>query len=323
MNHARRFALFCVIALAPLLAAAADYPSGPLRLVVGFAPGGGTDGAARLIADKLGPELGQTVVIENRVGAGGTIGAQSVARATPDGYTLFFGTGAELVINPLTRKSAPYDLLKDFIPVAEVGAVTFVLVVPAASPADSVQGLVAAAQARPHGLQFASFGVGSTNHLIGEMFLQATGMKAVHVPYKGSQPAMLALLAGDIDFTFETTAVALPLIKAGKLKALATPSPQRLKDLPSVPTLQEAGFKDLLAEGWMGVFAPVGTPPAIVQRVNEALAKVLRLPEIHDKLTERGVKVAVSTSDEYKRKLAGEMDKWRRVIKDAGITLNE
>ena len=325
MKLGRRLALLLLGAGATMsiLAAVGDYPTAPVRMVVAFAPGGGTDGAARIVAEKLGPELGQTIVVENRAGAGGTIGAQSVARAAADGYTLFFGTGAELLINPITRKTAPYDLLKDFVPITEVGGVAFVLVVPAASPADNVQGLVSHASARPGGLHFASFGVGSTNHLIGELFLSATGIKAMHVPYKGSQPAMMALLGGEVDFSFETTAVALPQIKAGKLRALATPSLQRLKDLPEVPTLQEAGFKDLVAEGWMGVFAPAGTPDPIIRRLNQALVKVLRMPEVSAKLTDRGVKVVAGTPEEYRQKLAAEGEKWRRVVKDAGVSLSE
>ena len=324
MQCSRRFALLCIGSLLPVLAAAnGEYPSGPIRLVVGFAPGGGTDGAARIVAEKLGPELGQTIVVENRAGAGGTIAAQSVARSTPDGYTLFFGTGAELLINPITRKTAPYDLLKDFIPITEAGGVSFILVVPASSPVDSVPGLVAHATARPGRLQFSSFGVGSTNHLLGELFLSTTGVKALHVPYKGSQPAMMALLAREVDFAFETTAIALPQIKAGKLKALATPSPQRLRELLNVPTLQELGYKDLVAEGWMGVFAPAGTPAAVTQRLNQALTKVLQMTDVNEKLASRGVKVVASSPEEYLRKLASERDKWQQVVHNAGISLSD
>jgi tripartite-type tricarboxylate transporter receptor subunit TctC len=324
MQCSRRFALLCIGSLLPAWAAAnGEYPSGPIRLVVGFAPGGGTDGAARIVAEKLGPELGQTIVVENRAGAGGTIAAQSVARSTPDGYTLFFGTGAELLINPITRKTAPYDLLKDFIPITEAGGVSFILVVPAGSPVDSVQGLVAHATARPGRLQFSSFGVGSTNHLLGELFMSTTGVKAAHIPYKGSQPAMMALLGGEVDFAFETTAVALPQIKAGKLKALATPSPQRLRELPNVPTLQELGYKDLVAEGWMGVFAPAGTPAAVTQRLNQALTRVLQTTDVNEKLASRGVKVVASSPEEYLRKLASERDKWQLVVRNAGISLSD
>jgi tripartite-type tricarboxylate transporter receptor subunit TctC len=322
MSLLKRLILLCAAACAPVLAAADNYPSAPVRLVVAFPPGGGTDGAARIVAEKLGPELGQSIVVENRAGAGGTIGAQSVARARPDGYTLLFGTGAELLINPVTRKTAPYDLLKDFVPVAEVGGVTFVLVVPASSPANTVQDLVARARAQPGKLNFSSFGIGSTNHLVGELFLSATGSKATHVPFQGSQQAMTALLAAQVDFSFETAAVALPQVKAGKLRAIATPSPQRLKDLPEVPTLQEAGYKDLVAEGWMGVFAPAGTPAPIIQKLNQALVKVIRQPDVEARLTARGVLVSASEAEAYRRKLVGEFDKWRRIAAQANVSLD-
>ncbi len=323
MKPTRRRALLCASAMMPIAARANDYSTGPVRMVVGFPPGGGTDGAARIVAEKLGPELGQTIAVDNRAGAGGTIGAQSVVRAAPDGLTLFFGTGAELLINPITRRSAPYDLLKDFVPITEVGGVTFVLVVPTTSPVNSVHSLVSHASARSGGLYFSSFGVGSTNHLIGELFRSATGVKAVHVPYKGSQPAMLALLSGEVDFSFETAAISLPHFKAGKLRAIATPSPQRLRDLPDVPTLQEQGFKDLVAEGWMGVFAPAATPAPVIRRLNDALVRVLHLPEVSGKLTDRGVLVVASTPEEYRRKLAVELEKWRRVVKEAGVSLTD
>jgi tripartite-type tricarboxylate transporter receptor subunit TctC len=324
MQRTRRIALLCLVLLLGAAAArAAAFPTGPIRLVVGFPPGGGTDGAARIVAEKLGPELGQTIVVDNRAGAGGTIGALSVVRATPDGHTLFFGTGAELMINPITRKTAPYDVLKDFVPITEAGGVSFVLVVPATSPVDSVQALVSRAAAQPGRLQFSSFGVGSTNHLIAELFLSSTGVKATHIPYKGSQPALMALLGAEVDFAFETAAVALPQIKAGKLKALATPSPQRLRDLPELPTLQELGHKHLVAEGWMGVFAPAGTPADVVDRLNQALVKVLLTADVHDKLTDRGVKVVASRPEEYRRKLATERDKWQQVVKDAGVSLSD
>lgn len=322
MGISKQLVCLFALALVQLAACAADYPIAPVRLIVAFPPGGGTDGAARIVAEKLGTELGQSVVVENRAGAGGTIGAQSVARAAPDGYTLFFGTGAELIINPITRKTAPYDVLRDFMPITEVGGVKFALVVPSSSPATNVSSLLALANAKPGQLNFSSFGIGSTNHMMGELFLADTGIKATHVPYQGSSQAMAALLSAQVDFAFETAAVALPQIKAGKLRALATPSPSRLKDLPDVPTLQEAGFKDLTAEGWMGVFAPTGTPSSIVQRLNQALVKVLRTPEVSNKLTDRGVIVVASTPDAYRQRLAAELQKWRRVAKDSGISLD-
>lgn len=318
MRGIRHLLTVCATALACGLTSAAD---APWRLVVGFAPGGGTDGTARIVADKLAAELGQPVIVENRAGAGGTIGALSVMRAPADGQTLFFGTGAEMLINPITRKTPPYDLLKDFVPVVEVGGVTFVVIVPAASPVSSLAALVTRARSAPGGLSYASFGVGSTNHLLGELFLSAAGATATHVPYQGSAPAMTALLGGQVDFAFETVAVSLPLIRAGKLRALATPSAQRLRDLPDVPTLQESGFPGLVAEGWMGVFAPPGTPAAAVQRVNGAVNRVLQRSDVAAAFVERGVRTAGGTPEEFRQKLTQESQRWRRVVRDANVEL--
>ncbi len=306
----------------PALALAGAYPDTSIRLVVAFPPGGGTDGAARLVGEKLAAEIGQAVVVENRAGAGGVIGAQSVARARPDGYTLLFGTGAELLVNPATRKAAPYDPLRDFAPVAEVGSVAFALVVPAASPLRSLPDLVAAAKARPGSLNYASFGVGSTNHLIGELFLHAAGVAATHVPFQGSQQAMASLLAGDVDFAFDTAAVVLPQIRAGKLRALATPSPRRLAALPDVPTLQELGYAGLAIEGWMGVFAPAGTPAEAVKTLAAALDKVLRAPELQARLDGRGVAVSAADGAQFARKLQAEFTTWQHVARQAKISLD-
>lgn len=321
MNALQRLGLICIGAMLSTITAAAEYPAGPIRMVVGFPPGGGTDGAARIIAEKLPQHLGQAVVVENRAGAGGMLGANQVTRAAPDGYTVFFGSSAELVIGPITRKTIPYQLLKNFSPIGEVGSVKFLLVVPASSPVNDVEALVERGKKSPGEMNFASFGVGSTNHMIGEMFLSSTGVSATHVPYQGSAPQTTALLAGEVDFTFETAAVALPLIKSGKVKVLATSSSQRLKELPDVPTLQESGFDELVAEGWMGLFAPANTPEPIVQRLNEALNKVLEAPEVTATLLNRGVVVQTVAPDEYRRKLATEIERWQRVAKAAKISL--
>lgn len=322
MKMLTRIASLCIGSLIVSTASAAGYPANPVRLVVGFPPGGGTDGAARIIAEKLPEHLGQPIIVENRAGAGGTLGAQTVARAAPDGYTLFFGTGAELLINPVTRKTAPYDVLKDFSPISEVGSVSFILVVSASSPIDSVPSLIERARKEPGRLNFASFGMGSTNHLISELFLSRAGVTATHVPYQGSAPAMNALLAGEVDFAFETAAVALPHIKAGKLRALATPSPKRLPDLAETPTLQELGVKEMVAEGWMGLFAPAGTSPAVIEQLNKALVQVLRVPDVEARLTARGVTIVASSAQEYRAMLASEQEKWRRVAQQAGISLD-
>ncbi|WP_026433468.1 Bug family tripartite tricarboxylate transporter substrate binding protein [Paracidovorax oryzae] len=322
MRTIRRLLLLACLAAAQAPALAGGYPDAPLRMVVAFPPGGGTDGAARLIAEKLAVELGQAVIVENRAGAGGVIGAQSVARARPDGYTLLFGTGAELLINPVTRKVAPYDLLRDFVPITEVGSVGFVLAVPGASAARNVPDLVAAARAQPGKLNYASFGMGSTNHLIGELFLHSTGTRATHVPFQGSQQAMGSLLAGDVDFTFDTAAVVLPQLKAGKLRALATPSPRRLPSLPDVPTLQELGYGAVVAEGWMGVFAPAGTPADIVKTLAAALDKVIRAPDMQARLDARGVAASAADGAQFTRKLQAELEKWRRVARQADVSLD-
>jgi tripartite-type tricarboxylate transporter receptor subunit TctC len=321
MHALQRFCLICVGIMISSVAWAAEYPAGPIRMVVGFPPGGGTDGAARIIAEKLPQQLGQAVVVENHAGAGGTIGANQVARATPDGYTVFFGSGAELMIAPITRKAVPYKLLKDFTPIGEVGSVKFVLVVPASSPVNDVKALVAQGKKHPGEMNFASFGVGSTNHMIGEMFLSSAGIQATHVPYQGSSPQITALLSGEVDFTFETAAVALPLIKSGKVKVLATSSSQRLKELPDVPTLQELGFTELVADGWIGLFAPANTPVPIVQHLNQALTSVLASPEVTEKLSTRGIVVQPVTPDQYRRKLELEMKRWQRVAEAADVSL--
>lgn len=321
MNWTKRIAFLVAGLMAAPLALAADSAAGPLKLVVGFPPGGGTDGAARIVAEHLPQQLGRPVVVENRAGAAGTLGAQAVRRAPPDGNTLFFGTSAELLINPITRKAAPYDVQKDFMPVTEVGSVAFVLVAPASSTVRGVPDLIAMAKARPGRLNFSSFGMGSTNHLIGELFLSTTGISASHIPYQGSAQAMTALLAGDVDFTFDTVAVALPHIKSGKLIALATPSPQRVGELPGVPTLRELGFADLTAEGWMGVFAPVGTPRQTIASLNEAFIKVLALPDVQAKLAARGVGIVGGSAEQYRDRLAAESRKWRQVAQDSGISL--
>ncbi|SFE59436.1 Bug family tripartite tricarboxylate transporter substrate binding protein [Paracidovorax wautersii] len=319
---ALRRLLLAGLAMLPAIVLAGAYPDTSIRLVVAFPPGGGTDGAARLVAEKLAAELGQAVVVENRAGAGGVIGAQSVARARPDGYTLLFGTGAELLVNPATRKTAPYELLRDFVPVAEVGRVAFALVAPAASANRSLPELVAAAKARPGALNYASFGIGSTNHLIGELFLRAAGIQATHVPFQGSQQAMASLLAGDMDFAFDTAAVVLPQIRAGKLRALATPSPRRLPLLPDVPTLQELGYDGLVTEGWMGVFTPAGTPADIVKTLASALDKVLRAPDLQARLEGRGVAVSAADGPQFTRKLQAELSTWRRVARQANVSLD-
>lgn len=310
---------------AALLVAAAqaepNYPSKPITLVVAFAPGGGTDTAARLVAKDLATELGQPIIVENRPGAGGAIGAAGVTRATADGYTLLFGSGSELDVLTAVKAKAPYDPLKDFTPITEVGSVSFVL---AASPSlntNSVGELITYARANPGKLNFASFGIGSTNHLIGEAFARKNHLSLVHVPYKGSAAAVTDLLAGQVQLAFDTASVMIPLIRSGSLKGLATLSPERTTLAPELPTMAESGLSDFTFEGWLGVLAPRGTPAPIVERLHGALTKVLRLPAIVEALQQRGVKVVASTPAEFGAFMQADVAKWSEIARTAEIRI--
>lgn len=298
----------------PALQARAQPQGAPLTLVVGFAAGGGTDGAARLMAPFLSEELGQPVVVDNRTGGAGAIGAAAVIRAAPDGQTLFFGSGSELVLLPLLRKVPPYDTLAAFRPVAEVGTVTFVLGVAPSLGVHSVAELVDLARRKPEELAYASFGIGSTNHLIGELFAARTGTRLLHVPYRGSAAAVTDLIAGQVQLAFDTTSVLLPYIRSGTLMGLASLSAQRSDLAPDLPTMAESGVPDLAVEGWLGVLAPSATPPATVARLNAAINKVLRIPAVSEALRQRGVGVATRDADGFRAFIAEETRKWRDII---------
>lgn len=317
--------IFRLLLLALSLAAPAyaqpAYPSKPITLVAAFAPGGATDTAARIIAKELSIELGQPVVVDNRAGAGGAIGALSVARAAPDGYTLLLGTGSELVVLPAVKVKPPYDTLKAFEPIAEIGTVSFVLVAHPSIPANTVQELVALARATPGKLSYASFGMGSTNHLLGEFFMKKSGTDLLHVPYKGSAAAATDLVAGEVKLAFETATVAMPLVQSGKLKALAVLSSTRSNAAPNVPTLTESGIA-LATGGWVGVLGPHGMPAPIVSRLNAAINKVLATPAIKDAFAERGVGVVTITPQQFGDFLKSEVNEWTEVVKASGVQVD-
>ncbi len=296
------------------------YPSKPITLVAAFAPGGATDTAARIIAKELSVELGQPIVVDNRVGAGGAIGAASVARAAPDGYTLLLGTGSEMVVLPAVKIVPPYDALKDFTPVAEIGTVTFVLVAHPSVAANTLPELIALARANPGKLSFASFGMGSTNHLLGELFMRKSGTDLLHVPYKGSAAAATDLVAGEVKLSFDTTTVAMPLVQSGKLKAIGLLSPQRSEEAPGVPTLAENGVA-LSIVGWVGLVGPRGMPAPIVERLNKAINKVLAMPAIVEAFRQRGVKVVTDTPDQFGRFIQSEVAEWTEIVKEAGVKI--
>ncbi|MEY9537989.1 tripartite-type tricarboxylate transporter receptor subunit TctC [Bradyrhizobium diazoefficiens] len=311
--------------LATLLASTAhaepNYPSKPITFVVAFAPGGGTDTAARLVAKDLATELGQPIIVENRPGAGGAIGAAGVTRAAADGYTLLFGSGSELDVLTAVKATAPYDPLKDFIPITEIGTVSFVLATNPSLNTNSVGELIAYARANPGKLNFASFGIGSTNHLIGEAFARKNHLSLVHVPYKGSAAAVTDLLAGQVQLSFDTASVMIPLVRSGNLKGLATLSPERSPLAPELPTMAESGLSDFTFEGWLGVLAPRGTPSPIVDRLHAALTKVLRIPALIEVLQQRGVKVVGSTPAEFGAFMEADVAKWGAIARAAEIRI--
>jgi tripartite-type tricarboxylate transporter receptor subunit TctC len=311
--------LLAILCLVPAVQAEPGYPSKPITLVVAFAPGGGTDTAARILAKELSTELGQPIVVDNRAGAGGAIGAASVVRAAPDGYTLLLGTGSELVVLPTVKAKRPYDVLKDFEPVAQIGAVSLMLVAHPSVPANTVQELIALARAKPGQLTYASFGIGSTNHLIGEFFSSKADVQLLHVPYKGSAAAATDLIAGEVKLAFDTVSVAMPLVKSGKLKALATLSPARSSLAPDLPTIAESGVSGLATEGWMGILAPRNTPATIVDKLNKAITKVLQLPAVRDAFVERGVTIVIGKPEAFRDFIKSEVDKWTDVVKASGV----
>jgi tripartite-type tricarboxylate transporter receptor subunit TctC len=288
-------------------------------MVVAFAAGGGTDTAARLIAKELAVRLGQPIVIENRAGAGGAIGAASVIRAAPDGYTILFGTGSELDVLPSVKTNPPYDALKDLQPISRVGTVSFVLVAHPSVPANNVKDLIALARAKPGEISYASFGIGATNHLIGESFSSKTGVRLLHVPYRGSAVAASDLLSGQVKIAFDTVSVMMPYVNSGKLKALATLSPVRSDLAPDLPTMAESGVEGLMIEGWLGMLAPRETSPAIIDRLHSALASVLKSPAMIKTLKERGVRVVADQPAEFAAFMKTDIDKWKEVARTSGI----
>ena len=310
--------------LAVLLAGnlqAQTYPSRAIRLVVPLSAGGFADVPARLLAPRLAEALGRPVIVDNRPGAGSTIGADAVAKSAPDGHTLLL-TGTPHVIAPWLYRNLPYDTLKDFAPVALVASGPYVLVVSPQLRAESVRELVAAAKVQPGKIDFASSGNGSAQHLVGALFNRMAGIELSHVPYKGSGPAMQDLLAGQVHVSFAGVPNVLPQIKAGRLRALAVTTPQRWSELPEVPTLAEAGIAGYDATLWLDLVAPAGTPPAIVQRLYSETAKALQDPDLQRSFRAAGVDAKSLTPAELAAFLRAEYEKWGKVVRDTGATVN-
>ena len=300
------------------LPAHAAWPDKPIRIILGFGAGGGSDILLRTITPALSEALGQAVVVENRAGAAGNIAMQAVAQAAPDGYTLLMGSPG-LATNSSLYASLGFDPLKDFAPVSLVGSVQNVLIVRPTLQVNTVAELVAYARANPGRLNYASPGTGTSLHLAGELFKVSTGVRMEHVPYKGGAQALTDVMSGQVDLMFNVLPSALPQIKAGAVKALAVTGAQRAPSLPDRPTMIEAGVPGYTAVTWNGIVAPAGTPREVIARLNEAVVKVLRTPEMAQKFAAIGQDVLVSTPDEFTVFLREETTKWRRTIESAGI----
>jgi tripartite-type tricarboxylate transporter receptor subunit TctC len=311
-------ALAATFAAGPAFAQA--WPSKPISLIVPFPAGGTTDVLARALADKLQQSLGQPVIVESKPGAGATLGADFVAKAKPDGYTLLVGAVHHTIATSVYRK-LPYDFQKSFAPVTTIALVPNVLVVNAANPAKSVAELVAQAKAQPGKLNYGSNGNGTAQHLIGTQFENVTGADIVHIPYKGSGPLVTDLLGNQVTMSFDTVTPVLPHIKAGKLRALAVTTAKRASALPDVPTLEEAGVKGIAIGTWFGLLAPAATPKEIVARLNAEAVKVIQSPEFRKRMEEIGAEPVGDTSEQMAAQIRAETDKFARLVKDAKVTI--
>ena len=302
-------------------ALAQAYPSKPIRLIIPYAVGGSTDATARLIARSLSTRLGQQVVAENRAGAGGSVGHDAAAKAPADGHTLLFSAAGPLTVTPHTYARLPYDPVKGFEPITLVATQPLLLVVKPDLPVKSVADLIRVAQAQPSKLSYGSFGNGSAAHLAGEYFKTLAKVDMVHVPYKGSGPALVDLVGGQIDLMFDVFSTAAPLVKGGKLRPLAITSAQRSPQLPDVPTMEQAGVKGFDAGTWFGLLAPAGTPRPIVDRLNAEIGKLMNEADTRKALLDAGVEVAHSTPEALGDYMSQELARWGKVVKDTGIKI--
>ena len=318
--------LIAVSALSMLLCwvapvSAQTYPSRPVRIIIPLSSGGTTDVPGRIVAQRLSESLGQQFFVENRPGAGGIIGADAVAKAKPDGYTLLL-TATPHVITPGLYKSIPYNAVTDFAPVTRIASGPYVLVVHPSLGVNSIRELVALAKAQPGKIDFASSGNGSAQHLVGALFASMAGVNINHVPYKGSGPATADMISGIVKLGFPGTPIAIPHLKAGRLKALGVTTSRRSAQLPDVPTIAEAGVPGYEAIVWVGLLAPLATPREIIHRLNSEIVKMLRLPEVEQLLQASGVDPTPTTPEEFGAYVKSEFDKWQKVVKESGATAN-
>ncbi|HVL57990.1 MAG TPA: tripartite tricarboxylate transporter substrate binding protein [Burkholderiaceae bacterium] len=316
-NWARLLAL-ALIPLAPA-AAAQDYPSKPIRIIVPFAPGGNVDITARTVAPVMAEILNQSVIVENRAGAGGMIGAEAAMRSPPDGYTLLMGSNSSLSVAPNLYSKWPYDPIKGIAPISNLQTVPFVLVVRDGLPAKSVADLIRLAKEKPGGLTMASAGNGSSNHLVGEWFQIETGVKFTHVPYKGGGPAMTDLLAGQVDLYFDQATTTVPNLKSGRIRALAVASERRWPALGDTPTFDEAGVKSFVVSNITGLVAPAGVPPETIAKLHAAVTKALAAPAVKERFAALGVEAVGDTPQQFAAFIEQDLARWKKVVQAAGV----
>jgi tripartite-type tricarboxylate transporter receptor subunit TctC len=319
---ARMVLLLSCLGLAPLAALAADtgFPSRPVTLVIPFPPGGATDVNGRVIAQRLGKELGQPVVIENRGGAGTVIGASYVSKAAPDGYTLLISSGTTFTVNPAIRPNLPYDPVKSFEPIGLAGRTGLILLANSEVPVQTVKQFVDYVKASPGKYSYASYGTGTTSQFAGETILHAAGLKMTHVPYKGSAPAMTDLMGGQVPFSVDTVSAAIPQLKSGKIKAIAVTTAKRSALLPDVPTMAESGYPEVNTDTWLVVVAPKGLPPEVKAKLEKALAATMADPDTRAKLSAQGMEPGYSNSAAVSELIAKELPQMRAIAARANIT---
>lgn len=316
---------FCLALLLVLFAGAAaaqgSYPSKPIRLVVGYPPGGATDIVARILANKLQESIGQTVIVENKPGATSNIASELVVKSVPDGYTLLVGSIASAT-NMVVYKNLAFDTLRDLTPVTQLMSAPSVLAVHPSFPAKNLQELIALAKRDPGKYAFASTGSGSSPHLAGELLKLRAGIDLIHVPYKGAAPALSDLLGGQVQMAFQTALSAVPHLQSGQLRAIAVAAGKRLTQLPNTPTMAEAGLPDLEVSSWNGLFAPAKTPPEIIARLHKEAVKALAAPDVREKLTAQGAEAVGSTPEEFRAYISAEIDKWGKVVRASGARVD-
>lgn len=305
--------LFCVAA------AAQPFPSKPVRIIVPFSPGGVADSSARVISDKLGARLGQSVVVENRPGASGNIGTQQVAAAAPDGYTLLLGFDGTMVVNPHVYAKLPFDTLRDFAPVTKLGDATLILVAHPSVPAKDLRDFLTIAKTQ--NFSYGSAGTGSTPHLAGELLAQRTGIALTHVPYKGGGQAMGDVVGGQIPLVFTAIATAQQFVRSGKLKGLGVSSARRSGSLPDVPTFVESGLEGFVVDSWVGILAPAKTPPPVVARLQKEIAAVLAEPETRERYATLGIEPVANAPEQFAEQIRADLARWEKVVRQAGIRI--